>query len=884
MLNSLKGKLIIPLIGVLVLIIFFIVVYVTMSTTNLVYDLTDNRITAASQSAQAFLNKLEESSQMTVRVVAASPSLVTHVQSWNQGLDRAQSRQALLQYLDGMKGELGSDAFVVTDIDGTVILRSHDIESYGDSTQDIPPFIAARSGEIVTTYSSTASMPMGLTSIVPITVEGNVIGTISGIIDMGTDEFVDSFAEAFNATVTVFTGGTRVATSLVDEFGIRPIGTEVDPEVVEAAIDRGQVIRTLVNVNGIPFYVNYFPLFGWYGNPVGMFSVGFSNEHTVVATAALQRNLIIICITGMVISAAFMLLMVAKALKPLEELTLSADAVARGNVSINFRTETNDEIGRVSRSFLEITKTLKILQEGFDTCKKEVARGNIDFHFMDDRLGGVFNDVMRQHNDVVVEFTKGFDQLTEAFVIIDKDCKVMYANTIVRKFTHTEDSEILGMHINDFLNGDVAGHEYVTKALSDGQARVEAEIRLQLSPGKPYDLELNVMPRKVDGEVVGAMLLMTNITHISEMKRKSEKQNLFSKEQFVKLTNNLTAALAEGHLDVSFETSETDDNDIKAIANEFNAIKGIMTESMNLINEYINELQATLYAMSKKNLDQNIVREYKGDFIKIKDSVNVILRDLNSFFMDLHGSSDIVHKGSSTIAASAQEMSAGFEEQLKLVTNIRDQVNVIAQEASQTLENTQQAQNLSTSAKNDANTGSSHMTNMLKAMEEIRSSTGTIAGIIKTIEDIAFQTNLLALNASVEAARAGDHGRGFSVVAEEVRSLAIRVAGSVGESTGFIEASIKKAEAGVNIAQETAKALSKIVGGVEKIDTVIEKIAASSTDQKKSIERIEGDVQVINSMVENDVRIVSANADATHNLMRQAEVLRDKLKEFNLRN
>ncbi len=146
------------------------------------------------------------------------------------------------------------------------------------------------------------------------------------------------------------------------------------------------------------------------------------------------------------------------------------------------------------------------------------------------------------------------------------------------------------------------------------------------------------------------------------------------------------------------------------------------------------------------------------------------------------GASQSLAEGASEQAASLEETSASLEE--------------ISSMTKRNAESATQAKFLSAEARRAAETGVSSMRDMQSAMDSIKASSASIAQIVKSIDEIAFQTNILALNAAVEAARAGDAGAGFAVVAEEVRALAQRSAQAAKETAGKIEESVARSGAG----------------------------------------------------------------------------------------
>jgi methyl-accepting chemotaxis protein len=237
--------------------------------------------------------------------------------------------------------------------------------------------------------------------------------------------------------------------------------------------------------------------------------------------------------------------------------------------------------------------------------------------------------------------------------------------------------------------------------------------------------------------------------------------------------------------------------------------------------------------------------------------------------------SDSLSKAAEKSEKNSQMLDAGTSEQAASLEQTSGSLELVSAMIARNAENTTKAKNMTDDTHKITTGGIENMEKAINSIHNIKTSSDETADIISTIDDIAFQTNILAVNASIEASRAGEAGRGFAAVAEEIRRLAEKSSVAAKNTTKLIREVQKNVSVGVDISSSVRKDLDEIGNSFSMLSALISKVAGASADQSKEIEQIYVSVEemerVINKMTESTNETLAESSS----LLQQSKYLND---------
>ena len=291
---------------------------------------------------------------------------------------------------------------------------------------------------------------------------------------------------------------------------------------------------------------------------------------------------------------------------------------------------------------------------------------------------------------------------------------------------------------------------------------------------------------------------------------------------------------------------------------------------------------ASITAERVANLDlrHDIEGHERDEAGRLLGSLSVMQGALRALVQQLHGSTQNISGASTDIASGSADLSRRTDEAASSLQQTAVSLELITRAVQQSAQAAHRAEAMAASAADLAVLGGQAVTEMVSTMQEILQSSRQIENIIAVIDGIAFQTNLLALNAAVEAAHAGEHGRGFSVVAAEVRSLASRSGTAAREIKTLISASVQRVQTGAHLVNQAGQTMNSTVEAIQNVARTITEITGATQAQTHDIAQINVAVSRLDQMTQQNSVLVVQSASASEGLRSQAHELAALIGRF----
>ncbi len=632
------------------------------------------------------------------------------------------------------------------------------------------------------------------------------------------------------------------------------------------------------------------------------------------------------------------------------------DRISKGDIPPRIVDEYKGDFNEIKNNLNVCIEAITSLVSDANMLAKAGSEGRLRIRANADKHGGDFRNIIAGVNNTLDAVVGLLDNLPIPAMGIDSDFNIVYMNNTGASISGKNGKDLEGIKCYDyFKTEDCKTQNCACHRAMQTKSIASSETSAQPVPGVDLEISYSGIPIKDDkGNAIGAFEVVMDQT---EIKTAMNRNNKIAEYQAIE-TNKLVEALemlAEGDFSAHVDLNDPDDDtseafdilsrilsairkftnavfqlqdDVKQLSGaavegnlahradtvrhngDFRTLVEGLNATLDFIIEPVNEANEILSFLAQGDLTVKVSGDYKGDHKKLKESMNHLSDSLANVISRVRASVESVSSASIETSSTAEAMAAASQEQ----SSQADEVASAVEEMSRTItENAMAAGRTAEVAEKNgsiAKDGGDVVEQTINKMKDIASvvhqsaenieklgeSSKKIGEIISVIDDIADQTNLLALNAAIEAARAGEQGRGFAVVADEVRKLAERTTEATKQIASMIkgiqaetEVAVKvmthgneEVKSGIELADRAGNALEQVVGSSQEVLDMINQIAAASEEQSSTSEQISQNVMAISKVTADSARRVEEIAGASEGIAKLSEELAGLMAAFKI--
>ncbi len=312
------------------------------------------------------------------------------------------------------------------------------------------------------------------------------------------------------------------------------------------------------------------------------------------------------------------------------------------------------------------------------------------------------------------------------------------------------------------------------------------------------------------------------------------------------------------------------------------AALGVYLMMRRSLSNPLADVQGMAGHLANGDLRQRLDSRRKDEIGALVGAMNGISDGLRDIVGRVRQSVENIGHASGEIASGNMDLSRRTESQAASLEQTAASIEELTATVRQNTERARQGDGMAEEVVASAREGQQRLGRAMTTLRDLDATASKMSDIIATIDGIAFQTNLLALNASVEAARAGAHGRGFTVVADEVRRLAVRCSEASADIGQLIRHTIEEVTTGNAHIQQSGEQIEEITLRMEKLGIIVNEISRASEEQLAGIEQVSSALASLDETTQHNAALVEQSAAASGHLDEQARKLSEVVRVFHL--